>query len=597
MDNKYFILMLALYVLPYLFYVSVSHGLGHKAEYLQLRRFIPCAILAVLPVALANIPLTSPMFLTSFITGIAWIITYPFLYFITYRKNSSDFGFHLDTVFGLYVIGWLTSLKILVINFKILPYTTLPIILTIEFLILLIPIAQWVYYYLYHSCISEDGMSMIQDTHYNEIIEFFKQFSLLFNITIFSFIFFIYGIIIFLNFQFNYINLTLTQLIPILVTTLFLTYYLWKNGEKAKQQGVFVRTGIIELYLDVKTYLKTSLLYQTNMQERIKDLTVTPSQPQFSKPSTIIMVIGESESRDYMSAFTDYPVETTPWLSAKKADKHFILYPNAYSCEANTVRSLERALTEFNQYNNKQFYTSCSVIDIAHKAGYTTHWYSNQGHLGSADTPVTLVANTSGTAKWTKQNLNQVQYDEALLDYLDEVDPRKNNFVVIHLKGNHFNFINRYPQSFAKFSEPGKYDLIPNYIDSIRYTDYILQKIWEYGTQKLNLQAMLYFSDHATIPDKRRAPDFDGFATVRIPMFTYFSDEYITKFPETVNTLRQNENQYFTNDLAYDLMCGIFNIKSNHFDESNCFASPLYKFTRETLKTNLGKIDIKDDNN
>ena len=597
MDTKYLILMLALYVLPYLFYVSVSHGLGHKAEYLQLRRFIPCAILAVLPVALANVPLTSPMFLTSFITGIAWIITYPFLYFITYRKNSSDFGFHLDTVFGLYVIGWLMSLKILVINFKILPYTTLPIILTIEFLILLIPIAQWVYYYLYHSCISEDGMSMIQDTHYNEIIEFFKQFSLLFNITIFSFIFFIYGIIIFLNFQFNYINLTLTQLIPILVTTLFLTYYLWKNGEKAKQQGVFVRTGIIELYLDVKTYLKTSLLYQTNMQERIKDLTVTPSQPQFSKPSTIIMVIGESESRDYMSAFTDYPVETTPWLSAKKADKHFILYPNAYSCEANTVRSLERALTEFNQYNNKQFYTSCSVIDIAHKAGYTTHWYSNQGHLGSADTPVTLVANTSGTAKWTKQNLNQVQYDEALLDYLDEVDPRKNNFVVIHLKGNHFNFINRYPQSFAKFSEPGKYDLIPNYIDSIRYTDYILQKIWEYGTQKLNLQAMLYFSDHATIPDKRRAPDFDGFATVRIPMFTYFSDEYITKFPETVNTLRQNENQYFTNDLAYDLMCGIFNIRSNHFDESNCFASPLYKFTRETLKTNLGKIDIKDDNN
>ena len=217
--------------------------------------------------------------------------------------------------------------------------------------------------------------------------------------------------------------------------------------------------------------------------------------------------------------------------------------------------------------------------------------------MGSADTPVTLVANTSGTAKWTKQNLNQVQYDEALLDYLDEVAPTKNNFVVIHLKGNHFNFINRYPQSFAKFSEPEKYDLIPNYIDSIRYTDYILQKIWEYGTQKLNLQAMLYFSDHATIPDKRRAPDFGGFGTVRIPMFTYFSDEYITKFPETVNTLRQNENQYFTNDLAYDLMCGIFNIISNHFDESNCFSSPLYKFTRETLKTNLGKIDIKDDNN
>lgn len=595
MENKYFILMAVLYVLPYIYYVSVSHGLGHKAEYLQLRRFLPCAILAVLPIGLANIPLTAPLFLTSFITGIAWIVTYPLFYFLTYRKNSSDFGFHLDVVFGLYIISWLTGLKILIINFNLLPLLTLPIISTIEFLIFMIPFAQCIYYYLYHSCVTEDGMMMIQETNYNEIIEFFKQFSIIFNVIIFTLLFSLYYIFISTNLSYHSINLSLTSAGLILSSTLFLTYYLWKTGKKAKEQGVFVRTGIIELYLDVKTYLKTTMLYRNNMQERIKDLTVTPNKPIFKKPSTFIMVIGESESRDYMSAFTDYPVETTPWLSKQKGSKNFILFPNAYSCEANTVRSLERALTEFNQYNDKQFYTSCSIIDIAHKAGYTTHWYSNQGHLGSADTPVTLVANTAGISKWTKQNLNQVQYDEALLEYLDEVDPTKNNFVVIHLKGNHFNFINRYPQTFAKFSKPGKYDLIPNYIDSIRYTDYILQKIWEYGTQKLNLQAMLYFSDHATIPDKRRAPHFGGFATVRVPMFTYFSDEYILKYPLTYQTLRNNEKQYFTNDLAYNLMCGIFNIKSNHYDETESLSSPLYKFTRETLKTNLGKMNIIDD--
>ena len=223
------------------------------------------------------------------------------------------------------------------------------------------------------------------------------------------------------------------------------------------------------------------------------------------------MVIGESESRDYMSAFTDYPVETTPWLSAKKTDKHFILFPHAYSCIASTAPCLSNALTEINQYNTKEFYSSCSIIDIAHKAGYTTYWYSNQGNLGDSSTAVTIIANTCETSKWTKQNLNLVQYDEALLEYLDEIDPTKNNFVVFHLKGNHFNFINRYPQNFAKFSEPEKYDLIPNYIDSIRYTDYILQKIWKYGKQKLNLQAMLYFSDHAVIPDKKTFSNFDGF--------------------------------------------------------------------------------------
>ena len=597
MDTKYLILMLALYVLPYLFYVSVSHGLGHKAEYLQLRRFIPCAILAVLPVALANVPLTSPMFLTSFITGIAWIITYPFLYFITYRKNSSDFGFHLDTVFGLYVIGWIMSLKILVINFNLLPFVFLPVIATIEFFIFLIPVAQWIYYYLYDSCINENGITLIQETYINETIEFIKSFPFLFNLSVVMLSIAAYAIFIHANLIFSPINLNIIYIGIIFAIAAFLTYYLWKNGATAKKQGVFVRTGIIELYLDVKKYLKSIHLYKENLNERVKNLEVTQNGEPFDKPSTIIMVIGESESRDYMSAFTDYPVETTPWLSAKKTDKHFILFPHAYSCIASTAPCLSNALTEINQYNTKKFYSSCSVIDIAHKAGYTTYWYSNQGNLGDSSTAVTIIANTCETSKWTKQNLNLVQYDEALLEYLDEIDPTKNNFVVFHLKGNHFNFINRYPQNFAKFSEPEKYDLIPNYIDSIRYTDYILQKIWKYGKQKLNLQAMLYFSDHAVIPDKRRSPNFDGFGTVRIPMFTYFSDEYIEKHTNIFTALSDNQNKHFTNDLIYELVCGIFDVKSNHYDETNSLASSKYKYTRDMLKTDLGRMWIKDDDN
>ena len=42
-----------------------------------------------------------------------------FLIFL-YHKNSSDLGFHFDIVFGLYIIAWLTALKILVITFNFL---------------------------------------------------------------------------------------------------------------------------------------------------------------------------------------------------------------------------------------------------------------------------------------------------------------------------------------------------------------------------------------------------------------------------------------------------------------------------------------------
>lgn len=590
--SYYLIFTIVLYIFSYTFYVTCSHGLGHKAEYLQLRRFIPCAILAVLPMYLVNESLLSPQYLLSFLVGVSWITAYPLFYYLTYHKISSDFGFHLDTVFGLYIIGWLISLKLLVQAFSIFPTVTLSIISIMEYVLLALPLFQAFYYLLYGTCVNTGAVTMIFETYANEVIEYFKSMPLvvrigtpILNIALLA--------------AFLYFNLTsetsitaplLPNLAIIIAVTLFLTYYLWNT-----KKGVFIRTGLIELVLDVKDYLKQTKSYKTNLAKRVANLNVTQTTPFCEKPATFILVIGESESRDYMSAFSDYPQDTTPWLKSKQASENFLIYKNAYACKDQTVPALERAFTEVNQYNEKKFYESCSFVDIARKADFKISWFSNQSHIGAADTAVTLVANTADTAEWTKLHLNQVQYDESLLGYLKQIDANENNFIVFHLKGSHFNFINRYPQEFAKFSKPDTYDLIPNYIDSIAYTDYVLQQIQEYAAKHLNLQAMVYFSDHATIPDKRRSPNFGGFATVRIPLFTYLTDEYISTHPKVYSALKANRDKYWSNDLAYELICGILDIKSNHYDESNSLASTQYKYTKDMLLTDLGKLHIIDD--
>lgn len=590
--SYYLIFTIALYIFSYGFYITCSHGLGHKAEYLQLRRFIPCAILAVLPMYLVNESLLSPQYLLSFLVGVSWITAYPLFYYLTYHKISSDFGFHLDTVFGLYIIGWLISLKLLVQAFNIFPAITLSLISIMEYILLALPLFQASYYLLYGTCVNTGAVTMIFETYTNEVIEYFKSMPLavrlgtpILNIALVA--------------GFLYFNLTskasitaplLPNLAIIIAVTLFLTYYLWNT-----KKGVFIRTGLIELVLDVKDYLEQTKSYKTNLAKRVANLNITQTTPFCEKPATFILVIGESESRDYMSAFSDYPQDTTPWLKSKQSSENFLLYKNAYACKDQTVPALERAFTEVNQYNDKKFYESCSFVDIARKAGFKISWFSNQSHIGAADTAVTLVANTADTAEWTKLHLNQVQYDESLLGYLKQIDANENNFIVFHLKGNHFNFINRYPQDFAKFSKPDTYDLIPNYIDSIAYTDYVLQQIQEYAAKHLNLQAMVYFSDHATIPDKRRSPNFGGFATVRIPLFTYLADDYISKHPEVYSALKANRDKYWTNDLAYELICGILDIKSKHYDEANSLASTQYKYTRDILLTDLGRLHIIDD--
>lgn len=588
-DTTYIITAIVFYLFSYIYYLKISHGLGNRATYLQMRRFIPCAILAVLPAALAGLPLASPLFVIPTIIAILWIFTYPTLYFISNHKVSSDFEFHFEAVFGLYFIAWISSLGIIAQQFSWLALPATIFITITELIMLAIPVAQLIYYGLYKACINENGMEMIQETHYNEIIEYIKSMPFMLNITTFLGSMFITVIAFFVNYQEMIIkkNTPIINLAIIAATAIFLSTYLWK-----KKHGVFIRTAIVEFYLDVKEYLATNLQYSKNMQDRISELKVTLSN-KADKPHTILLVIGESESRDYMKAFNkEYKYNTTPWLDKMAASKNFILFPNAFSIYANTVIAVSNAITEINQYNNKKFYEACSIVDIARAADYKVHWYSNQGHLGCADTPVTLIANTADVAKWTKQELNQVQYDESLLPYLEELDPEKNNFLVVHLKGNHFNFLNRFPESFTKFGTPGKYDPEVNYADSIAYTDYVLEQIFNYAKDKLNLQAMVYFSDHATVPDKRRSPNFEGLASVRIPFFTYFSDEYIVQHKEVFNTLKKHENLYWTNDLAYELLCSIFDIKSNRFDEANSLASEKFKYKREDLRTNCGQTKI-----
>lgn len=66
--------------------------------------------------------------------------------------------------------------------------------------------------------------------------------------------------------------------------------------------------------------------------------------------------------------------------------------------------------------------------------------------------------------------------------------------------------------------------------------------------------------------------------------------------PDRIEALKANKDAFFTNDLAYELMCGIFDVESNHFDESSSLASKTYRYTRDDLTTYEGKARIADDN-
>ena len=365
------------------------------------------------------------------------------------------------------------------------------------------------------------------------------------------------------------------------------------------------QNSLAGLWKNVTDYVAEMQQYEVGHSERVNNLQINAADTLAAKSTgTIIFVIGESASRSYMRAFNpNFEFDDTPELSAKMRegfDKNgFIVYPNIYSCWSQTVPVLQRVLTEQSQYNEKEFYDSTSIIDAARKAGYKTYWFSNQGRYGEYDSAITIVAKTADVSEWTDDAYDfSDKYDITLMKYLEKLDGSANNFVVLHLMGSHIYYNNRYPKDFKRWvteDGTGMATAAPSYANTILYTDYVLSQIYEYAAKNLNLQAMIYFSDHGENLQISHNPDVFSFDMVRIPMFIYLSPDYRQTLPERAAALYNHRDEYFTNDMLYDTICGIMNAPSNRYEVRQDFSSADYGFTRETLTTMLGRYKLTDD--
>lgn len=594
--HKFYICtFLSIEIFLFLSYYLFASKIADNTFYLQMRRFIPCSLGITIALFFWNkfqLPLKN--LLPHIVTSIFWIFTFPVCYYITYSANTVNIDHHFDVAFGAYAFTFTVLLQFLLITFSKHTKNSTYFISLIHLLLLFIPLLQIGYYIYYKTPITTAAALAFLQTNYNEAKEYILlSFGYTGIIFTFIFIFFIFYIL----YDFNKIDKTnlkkLSKKNLVFLSIILIAVFSYSSK-------MIIRTGVLEAYNFANIYLESSRKFSTYHDYNFKNLIVSPNIPQFSKPSTIIVVIGESASRDFMSAYTDTKNNTTPWLKKMKYSDNFTLFNHAYTSWVQTVPSLERALTEKNQYNSKDFNKSLTWIDIAKKAGYKTYWFSNQGTISDADTPITLVAKTADYSYWLEDTLatsDKIKYDGDLLNYLNKVNHNENNFIVFHFMGSHESCFNRYPPEENKFAITDDRDMVLTYDNSIAYTDKVLCNIFNKSKESLNLQAMIYFSDHGGDPYRKRHPDESGFRSLRIPFFIYTSNEYNKLYPETFETMKKNKEQYFTNDLMYEVVCNLLQITSNHYNSENSILSPDYKFNQNNLTTMLGKRKLTEDTN
>ena len=309
-------------------------------------------------------------------------------------------------------------------------------------------------------------------------------------------------------------------------------------------------------------------------------------------PGTVIVVIGESANRNHLKAFNpEYPADNTPWLSGEKDNKNFYLMTNAYTNYPLTAQALSLFLSDSNQYNKLPLDKTVTMTDVANKIGYDTYWISNQA-MSVDNIMLAVSARSSKQALWTKKTTGD---DKQVIDLLKTIPKENSKFIVIHLEGSHDRYKERTPPDFDKVNINGNPQKVNDYDSSIKYTDEVLKGIYQYAKDNMNLQALVYCSDHGEDMKYFHGGSRFTWDMVYVPAFIYLSPFYEQVHPGIARSLEQNRTRVFTNDLIFDTVCGILNAPNTGYNEKYDLTSKSYGLTTEDALTKHGAIHISDD--
>ena len=529
------------------------------------------------------------------VTGVLWSVTFPLLYAWTYAQDWYRSLIYYDFLIGTGQMMMLAALGGVLFHLGRKKLTA-ALLAILSFLMALIPMTQIAYYMTVWHALSPASLMALYLTNWHEAGDYIES-----TVGTVPAIFITIGLLALIYLSYRSFCALGRSIYPAAEGTRMGALVLVMLVAAAVHIVLVPECSIAGVYKDVTDYVEQTQTYGLHRDERYDSLIIDRENTLAARaPGTVIFIIGESASRDYMHIYTPgFPYDDTPWMEEMTADPGFILYQNTYSSWTQTVPVLERALTEKSQYNDKEFFESASLLDVAKKIGYKTYWFSNQGRYGQFDSAITMVAKTADEAEWTDDSYTFTsKYDEELLPYLTRIDPHANNFIVLHLMGSHIYYNNRYPDEWAKFaSAEGDSTMTsaPSYANSVLYTDHILKEIFDYAQKNLNLRAMVYFSDHGENLKISHNPDVFKFDMVKIPFFIYLSPEYRAAFPRRSEILAARREAYFTNDMMYDTICGLLGAPSNRYDPLQDFSSPSYGFTRETLTTMFGMHRLTED--
>ncbi|MEX1761135.1 kdo(2)-lipid A phosphoethanolamine 7''-transferase, partial [Escherichia coli] len=216
----------------------------------------------------------------------------------------------------------------------------------------------------------------------------------------------------------------------------------------------------------------------------------------------VVFIIGETTRWDHMGIL-GYNRDTTPKLAQ---EKNLIAY-RGYSCDTATKLSLRcMFVREGGASDNPQrTLKEQNVFSVLHQLGFTSDLYAMQSEMWFYSN--TMAQNISYREQIGAEARNRGKpVDDMLL--IDEMklslngNPDGKHMIILHTKGSHFNYTQRYPRSFAKWTpecvgvdkDCTKAQLINSYDNSVMYVDHFIDSVIDQVRDKKAI--VFYAADH-----------------------------------------------------------------------------------------------------
>lgn len=291
----------------------------------------------------------------------------------------------------------------------------------------------------------------------------------------------------------------------------------------------------------------------------------------------VVFIIGETARWDHMGLL-GYERETNPLLTQ---EKNLVAF-RGISCDTATKLSLKCMFVRENgtDDNDQRTLKENNIFSILRQLGMTSElysmqselWFYNKLDLNNYAMKEMMTAKNSNFGKELDDTLLIAETANSVANY-----PKGNHLVILHTKGSHFMYSQRYPESFKKYQpeclnvddECTKEQLVNAYDNSILYTDYFIDGVLD--TLRDKKAIVFYTSDHGeSISEngglhgtpKEIAPE----EQFKVPFLVWMSDSYLAE-PENkklFDNLKRNQEQerVFYHHNIFDSMLGCLGYSS-----------------------------------